>query len=68
MSPDQRLSAFGAGTIGMRVAKQLEGGWSWDIRAEYYEQRGEWRLFGTGSPGLAPFSAWMIQSGVAKTF
>jgi hypothetical protein len=68
MSPDQRLSAFGAGTIGARVAKQLDATWTWDMRVEFYQQRGSWRLFGTGSPGIEPFSAWIIQTGVTKTF
>ena len=33
-----------------------------------YEQRGDWRLGGHGSPGLAPFSAQWFEVGVACTF
>lgn len=67
-SADQRLSAFGAVSIGIRVSKAMEGGWLADFRADYYQQRGQWRLLGTGSPGLAPFSALLLQAGVNKTF
>jgi len=65
---DTRLSAFGAWTPGILVAKQLDDGWSVDLKLEYYEQRGSWRLGGDGSEGLLPFSARWIQVGVTKTF
>ncbi len=65
---DTRLSAFGAWLPGILVAKQLAGGWSVDLKLEYYEQRSSWRLGGGGSEGLLPFSARWIQVGVAKTF
>ena len=66
-SADQRLSAFGAVTIGMRVDKRF-GAWNVDFRYDYYEQRGDWRLGGGGSTGLAPFSAHFVQLGIAKSF
>ncbi len=67
-SADQRLSAFGGITPGMKVAKAFPGGWSVDARAEYYEQRGDWRLGGDGSPGLQDFKAQLYQVGVSRKF
>lgn len=65
-SSDQRLSAFGAATLGLKLAKQLNRDWSMDVKLETYQQRGNWRLFGNGSPGLAPMRAHSIQLGVTR--
>lgn len=65
-SADQRLSGFGALTLGVKVAKQIDRDWSMDFKAERYEQRGSWRLFGNGSPGLAPLRAVSLQLGVTR--
>jgi hypothetical protein len=65
---DARLSAFGAWTPGIIVAKALPDGWVVDLKIEYTEQRGSWRLGGGGTTGLLPFSARWIQVGVGKTF
>jgi hypothetical protein len=65
---DQRLSAFGAFTPGIKVAKSFAGGWLVDAKAEYYEQRAEWRVGGEGSPGLQAFKAQLYQFGVMKKF
>lgn len=67
-SADARLGAFGGWTPGIAVAKALAGGWSVDLKVEYTERRGSWRLGGGGTGGLLPFSARWIQVGVAKTF
>ena len=67
-SADQRLSAFGAITPGLKIAKSFAGGWSIDAKAEYYEQRADWRLGGEGSPGLQDFKAQLYQFGVSKKF
>jgi hypothetical protein len=64
MSADQRLSAYGARTLGIKVAKQLTRDVSVDVKFEAYRQSSSWRLFGSGSPGLADFSARMIQVGL----
>jgi hypothetical protein len=66
-SADQRLSAYGGVTAGLRIDRRF-GAWSVDLRYDYYEQRGQWRLGGQGSPGLEPFSAHMIQFGVSRRF
>lgn len=65
---DQRMSAFGARSVGIKVAKELNPDWSVDLKYEYYEQRGSWRLFGDGSQGLDPFRAQIIQAGVSRQF
>jgi len=65
---DTRLSAFGAFTPGIAVAKLLPEGWSIDLKVEFYRQRSDWRIGGGGSPGLEPFSARWIEAGIAKTF
>lgn len=68
VSEDQRLSAFGALSAGLRVDVKLDTRWRLDASFERYEQRGSWRLGGDGSPGLAPFSARWFQLGVACSF
>ena len=65
---DTRLSAFGAITAGLLVAKALPDGWTVDLKYEFYRQKSAWKLGGDGSPGLLPFSANWIQAGVAKAF
>jgi hypothetical protein len=65
---DTRLSAFGALTPSLRIDKSFDHGWSADISFSYYQQRSSWRLGGSGSPGLEPFSARWIMVGVSKAF
>ena len=65
---DHRMSAFGAHTWGLKLAKQINADWSMDVKFERYGQRAEWRLFGSGSPGLAPFNARSWQLGIARQF
>jgi hypothetical protein len=67
-SEDQRLSSFGAFTLGMKVSKQLSSKWLVDFKYERYEQRDEWSLFGKGDPGVATFSAMNFQLGVSRQF
>jgi hypothetical protein len=63
-SADHRLSAFGAYTAGLKVAVPFGKSWLFDAKVDYYEQRGEWRIGGEGSPGLAPFKAQFYQVGL----
>ena len=67
-SEDQRVSAFGAHTLGIKVAKQLNADWLVDFKVERYEQRAAWSLFSPGSPGLATFYARSIQAGLSRQF
>jgi len=68
LSSDQRLAGFGAATLGLKLELQMGAGWSSDLRLEHYEQRGSWRVGGAGSPGLAPFSARILQWGLTCRF
>jgi len=65
---DTRLSAFGALTPAVTVAKAFPEGWSVEMRIAFYRQRAGWRSGGDGSPGLEPFSARWIEAGIAKSF
>jgi hypothetical protein len=65
---DARLSAFGAWSFGLRVAKGFAGGVTADVAINVYRQRGDWRAGGAGSPGLAEFSAQWIELGLEKRF
>jgi hypothetical protein len=67
-SNDQRLSAFGAVTAGLKVDWRITKRWTVDLKLERYHQRSSWRLVGEGSPGLAPFSANWLQLGLSSTF
>ena len=73
-SADQRLSAFGAITPGIKLARSFTGGWHVDVKAEYYEQRNDWRRLvdagdgGKGSADLKPVKAQFYQFGIGKDF
>lgn len=70
-SADQRLSAFGALTPGIKIGKSFADGWRVDFRVEYYEQRSGWRsLIGGGNNGddLLPMKAEFYQVGLGKNF
>ena len=67
-SADQRLSAFGALTVGLKVAMKVTPNWTADVKFEHYEQRAAWRLGGNGSPGLDPFRANFFQIGLSTRF
>ncbi len=68
VSLDQRLSAFGSLTLGIKVEKRIAKDWIVDVKYENYEQRAGWCLTGGGDAGLAPFSATFIQLGLAREF
>jgi len=67
-SQDQRLSAFGGASLGIKVSKRISPDLVVDGRYEYYEQRSSWRPFGNGSPGIEPFRANMLQLGITYFF
>jgi hypothetical protein len=66
-SPDQRLSAFGAITLGLKAEWKI-GRWTTDFKVEQYEQRSNWRVGGEGSPGIDPFHATIFQLGLGTSF
>lgn len=65
---DQRLSAFGARTYGLKLSKTFDSVWTVDIKYEQYMQRTDWRFMGEGSPGLDRFTAKIFQFGVSRRF
>ena len=67
ISLDQRLSAFGALTLGLKADYRLDDLWSIDAKLESYKQRGNWRI-GGGSPGLAAFNATSVMFGANRKF
>lgn len=67
-SEDQRVSAFGGLTMGMKLSKQLSLDTKVDVKFEQYGQKGAWTALGTGSKGLAPFYARSLIVGVAHSF
>ena len=64
---DQRMSAFGAITVGLK-AEVRWADWTGDVKYERYEQRSDWRSFGKGSPNIDNFSADSVQVGVSRKF
>jgi hypothetical protein len=67
-SEDQRLSAFGALTLGVKVSKELGREWLADVKYEHYEQRYNWCINGNGDPGVATFNIRSVQLGVSRKF
>ena len=67
-SMDQRLSSFGALTLGIKVEKRIAKDWIVDLKYENYEQRAGWSMTGGGDPGLKPFSASFVQVGLSREF
>ncbi|NTV24811.1 MAG: DUF3570 domain-containing protein [Chlorobiaceae bacterium] len=65
-SEDQRLGAFGAVTLGMKISKDLGKGWQADVKYEHYRQRQDWTVSGHGDPGVATFNARSIQVGISR--
>ncbi len=67
-SEDQRLSTFGATTLGLKLAKQIGPDWVVDVEYQNYEQRSDWYPWGDGSKDLKPFRANFLQFGVSWSF
>jgi hypothetical protein len=65
---DTRLAAFGAITVGLAASAALTDGWGINVAFDFYRQRPDWRLGGSGSPGIEDFSARWLQVGLSKTF
>jgi hypothetical protein len=65
---DTRLAAWGAVTVGAWLVKSFAGGWTVDLKYQYYRQTPGWRIGGSGSPGILPFMANWWQFGISKSF
>lgn len=68
ISEDQRLSAFGAITYGIKILNQLDQDWLLDLKLEHYEQQSKWNFQGQGSPGLDTLRARILQLGITRYF
>ena len=67
-SEDQRMSGYGAHTYGLKVSKYLDADTWVDLKIEQYQQRGSWKLLGSGSTGMDAFLAKSIQVGLSHYF
>lgn len=65
---DQRLSAFGAVTLSMKVSYAITPATTVDVKYETYRQTAAMHWGGTGSPNLDPFNAQLIQLGLSYRF
>ena len=65
---DQRLAAFGAVTLSMKLAYAITPDTVVDFKVETYRQSADLYLSGKGSPGLDPFNAQFIQIGLTRRF
>ncbi|MBV5302776.1 MAG: DUF3570 domain-containing protein [Chlorobium sp.] len=68
VSLDQRLSAFGAITLGIKIEKKIAKEWLVDAKYEHYEQHARWSMSGGGDKELATFNARFIQFGISRQF
>lgn len=64
---DQRLSAFGALTLGLKLSYTFNAQTVLDLKVEHYEQRSAW-AWGSGSPNLLPLRARSVFWGVTHWF
>lgn len=67
-SEDQRLSEYGAITMGLKVTKQLDEDWIMDLKYENYEQNAGLAMNSSGSPGLDGFRFRSYQFGLTRKF
>lgn len=67
-SEDQRLSAFGEFSYGIKVSKELGRSWLADVKFEHSEQRYNWGINGHGDPGIPTFDMRAVQIGLSRKF
>ena len=67
-STDQRLAAFGAVTLSMKVSYRLRPDTVLDFKVESCRQAAGLQLGGAGSPGLDPLRARFMQFGLTQRF
>lgn len=63
LSMDQRLSAFGAVTLGMQVDWTVNPKNQINLKLDTYRQRGAWSALQSGTRGMADFNAHFVQLG-----
>ncbi|MBC3873147.1 DUF3570 domain-containing protein [Undibacterium flavidum] len=64
VSEDQRMSAFGGRSFGLKLSKQVDQHWQVDASLERYRQRSDWTFFENHRPALASLNASMLQIGL----
>lgn len=64
---DQRMSGFGALTLGLKVSRQLSPSWLVDVKFEQYKQKAQWGHAG-GDLALPVFKARSVQLGLSYQF
>lgn len=67
-SEDQRLSAFGSLSCGVKVSKEFGEDWLADVQYEYGEQHYDWGINGKGDAGIPTFKLRNIQIGLTRKF
>lgn len=67
-STDQRLAAFGAVTLSMKVSYAFTPDTVVDVKYEVYHQTADLHLGSAGSPNLDPFNANFMQVGLTHRF
>lgn len=65
---DQRLAAYGARSLGIKIAKQWGEGWQIDLKYDTYRQQADYKFGGGGSPYLDPMTIVSYQLGISKRF
>lgn len=65
---DQRMSSFGAVTLGMKVSRQISSAWLMDVKYEHYKQKASWSTIGQGDDRLADFKTRSVQVGLSYQF
>lgn len=68
ISFDQRVSAFGAGTIGVRVEREVTKAVRADVKVERYKQASAWSVLESVPAGLPDFNALSVQVGLTYKF
>ena len=67
-STDQRLAAFGALTVSLKLSYAWTQDTALDLKLETYKQTTAWHWGGQGSPGLDPLKANFVQVGLTHRF
>ncbi|MGA8513315.1 MAG: DUF3570 domain-containing protein, partial [Burkholderiaceae bacterium] len=67
-SADQRMSAFGAITLSMKVDYAITDKTTLDVKVDRYQQKSNLRLGGKGSPYIDTFNAQFVQVGFSTKF
>jgi hypothetical protein len=68
ITEDQRLSAFGGRSFGLKFEKNWDQTWGAELKLEKYQQRSQWTFFNNAAPALAPLSANIVQFSIHRRF